>query len=54
MNFLIKNSDMIYKKKTRNGFLKRLLKSDFLIREHNEPLKGKFKSDYLIKKHNGF
>ena len=46
---------MIYeKKKTRNGFLKRLLKSDFLIREQNEPLRGKFKSDYLIKKHNGF
>ena len=55
MNFLIKNSDLIFLKKkiTRNGFSKRVPKSNFLIKEQNESPKGKSKSDCLIMKQNG-
>ena len=51
MNFLIKNSDLIFFLKiTRNGFSKRVPKSNFLIKEQNESPKGKSKSDCLIMK----
>ena len=51
--FIIKNSDPIFKI-ARNGFLKRVPKFDFLIKEQNESSKGKSKYNCLIKKHNGF